>query len=60
MLERRGMPVLHGSGRGDHRILVNVVLPRQLDDAQRKLLEDFADAADDADVRARGAVLPAS
>jgi molecular chaperone DnaJ len=45
VLSRRGMPVLHGSGRGDHRILVNVVVPRQLDDAQRKLLEDFADSA---------------
>ncbi len=45
VLSRRGMPVLHGSGRGDHRILDNVVVPRQLDDAQRKLLEDFADSA---------------
>jgi molecular chaperone DnaJ len=47
VLGRRGMPVLHGSGRGDHRILVNVVVPRRLDDAQRKLLEDFADSAGD-------------
>ncbi|HEX3455286.1 MAG TPA: molecular chaperone DnaJ [Gaiellaceae bacterium] len=47
VLGRHGMPVLHGSGRGDHRILVNVVVPRQLDDAQRKLLEDFAESAGD-------------
>jgi molecular chaperone DnaJ len=47
VLDRRGMPILHRSGRGDHRILVNVVVPRKLDEAQRKLLEDFADSADE-------------
>jgi molecular chaperone DnaJ len=47
VLDRRGMPVLHGSGRGDHRILVNVVMPRRLDPEQRKLLEDFSASADD-------------
>jgi len=48
VLGRRGMPVLHGSGRrGDHRILVNVVVPRRLDAEQRKLLEDFAHTTDE-------------
>jgi molecular chaperone DnaJ len=47
VLDRRGMPVLHGSGRGDHRILVNVVMPRRLDPEQRKLLEDFSASADE-------------
>ena len=42
VLDRRGMPVLQGVGRGDHRILVNVVVPRRLTDEQRKLLEEFA------------------
>ena len=30
VLRGRGMPVLQGFGRGDHRVLVNVVVPRQL------------------------------
>jgi len=41
ILRGRGMPVLQGFGRGDHRILVNVALPRRLTDEQRKLLEEF-------------------
>jgi len=47
VLSRKGMPVLHRHGRGDHRILVNVVVPRRLDSEQRKLLEDFASSADE-------------
>jgi molecular chaperone DnaJ len=38
----RGMPVLQGFGRGDHRVLVNVVVPRHLTDEQRELLEEFS------------------
>ena len=29
-------------GRGDHRVLVNVAVPRHLTDEQRGLLEEFA------------------
>jgi molecular chaperone DnaJ len=47
VIARRGMPILHGSGRGDHRILVNVIVPRHLEPEQRKLLEDFAASADE-------------
>ena len=47
VLNGHGMPILQGSGRGDHRILVNVALPRQLSPEQRKLLEDFAVTADE-------------
>ena len=36
-----GMPVLQGFGRGDHRVLVNVLVPRHLNDEQRRLLEEF-------------------
>jgi molecular chaperone DnaJ len=36
------MPVLQGYGRGDHRVLVNVALPRELTEEQRRLLEEFA------------------
>jgi molecular chaperone DnaJ len=41
VLRGQGMPVLQGRGRGDHRVLVNVAVPRHLSDEQRRLLEDF-------------------
>ena len=41
VLRGRGMPVLQGFGRGDHRLLVNVSVPRNLTDEQRRLLEEF-------------------
>jgi molecular chaperone DnaJ len=41
VLRGKGMPVLQGFGRGDHRTLVNVTVPRRLTDEQRKLLEEF-------------------
>jgi molecular chaperone DnaJ len=41
VLRGAGMPVLQGFGRGDHRVLVNVLVPRQLSDEQRRLLEEF-------------------
>jgi molecular chaperone DnaJ len=46
VLRGRGMPVLQGFGRGDHRVLVTVAVPRRLNDEQRELLERFAAAAD--------------
>jgi molecular chaperone DnaJ len=47
VLRGRGMPVLQGFGRGDHRVLVNVVVPRRLTDEQRRLLEEFDRLSDD-------------
>jgi molecular chaperone DnaJ len=41
-LRGKGMPVLQGFGRGDHRILVNVLVPRHLSEEQRGLLEELA------------------
>jgi molecular chaperone DnaJ len=41
VLPGRGMPVLQRYGRGDHRVLVNVVVPRHLSPEQRALLEEF-------------------
>jgi molecular chaperone DnaJ len=41
VLKGRGMPVLQGYGRGDHRVLVNVAVPRHLNDEQKRLLEEF-------------------
>jgi molecular chaperone DnaJ len=45
VLPGRGMPVLRGFGRGDHRVVVNVLVPRRLGEEQRRLLEDFERAA---------------
>jgi molecular chaperone DnaJ len=45
VLRGRGMPVLQGFGRGDHRVLVTVAVPRQLTDVQRALLEEFERSA---------------
>ncbi len=47
VLRGRGMPVLQGFGRGDERILVNVLVPRRLTDEQRRLLREFDDHADE-------------
>ncbi|HEX2505490.1 MAG TPA: J domain-containing protein [Gaiellaceae bacterium] len=41
-LRGKGMPVLQGFGRGDHQILVNVLVPRHLSDEQRRLLEELS------------------
>jgi molecular chaperone DnaJ len=52
VLRGRGMPVLQGFGRGDHRVLVNVLVPRQLSEEQRRLLEQFETHADERTYRA--------
>ena len=41
VLSGRGMPALQGFGRGDHRVLVNVLVPHRLTEEQRRLLEEF-------------------
>jgi len=41
VLRGRGLPVLQGFGRGNQRVLVNVVVPRRLTEEQRRLLEEF-------------------
>jgi molecular chaperone DnaJ len=41
VLRGKGFPALHGFGRGDQRVLVNVRVPRQLTGEQRALLEEF-------------------
>ena len=47
LLRGKGMPVLQGFGRGDHRVLVNVTVPRKLTPEQRRLLEEFEELSDD-------------
>jgi molecular chaperone DnaJ len=51
VLRGRGMPVVQGLGRGDHRVLVNVVVPRHLTEKQRRLLEQFAETTSEANYR---------
>ncbi len=41
VLRGKGVPVLNGRGRGDHRLVVNVMLPQRLTDDQRRLLAEF-------------------
>jgi molecular chaperone DnaJ len=45
VLRGKGMPVLQGLGRGDHRLLVNVAIPRHLSEEQRRLLGEFQEKA---------------
>jgi molecular chaperone DnaJ len=52
VLQGRGMPVLQGRGRGDHRLLVNVLVPRTLTSKQRELLLEFERHADERTYRA--------
>ena len=47
VLRGKGMPSLQRSGRGDHRVLVNVAVPRRLTDEQRELLGRFAELSSD-------------
>ena len=46
VLRGHGMPRLQGRGRGDHRVLVTVLMPRKLSDEGRRLLGEFARQAD--------------
>ncbi len=51
VLPGRGMPVLQGFGRGDERVLVNVLVPRQLTGEQRRRLEEFERSTSEANYR---------
>lgn len=51
VLPGKGMPVLQGRGRGDHRVLVNVLVPRRLSEEQRRLLEEFERAEEETTYR---------
>jgi molecular chaperone DnaJ len=51
-LRGRGFPVLQGFGRGDQRVLVNVLVPRHLTAEQRHLLEEFERLSTDETYRA--------
>ena len=52
-LRGKGMPSLRTGRRGDQRIVVNVVIPRNLSDDQRRLLEDLNGSLTDENLRGR-------
>jgi molecular chaperone DnaJ len=52
VLRGRGFPVLQGFGRGDQRVLVNVLVPRQLTEEQRRLLTEFERTSTDSTYQA--------
>jgi molecular chaperone DnaJ len=51
VLRGKGMPVLQSFGHGDHRVLVNVAVPRQVTEEQRRLLEQFEELSGDGTYR---------
>jgi len=44
-LRGRGMPYLRGRGRGNFKIIMEVMVPRQLSHEQKELLRQFADVS---------------
>ena len=50
-LRGRGMPSLRRGRRGDQRVVVNVVVPRNLSSRQRDLLRELADSLEDDNLR---------
>jgi len=45
VLRGKGVPRLHGHGRGDQEIHVRVLVPHDLDEQQRRLLQEFDDVS---------------
>ena len=43
----KGAPKVKGEGSGDLRITVKVVVPKQMNDGQRKAMEDYLAATDE-------------
>lgn len=41
-LRGKGIPHIHGSGRGDHYVRIKVVVPKHLTHRQKQLLEEFS------------------
>jgi molecular chaperone DnaJ len=51
VLRGKGMPSLRHRGRGDHRIVVNVVVPRRLSARQRELHEELRETIGEDNLR---------
>jgi molecular chaperone DnaJ len=45
-----------GAARGQLRVVLDVVVPRRLDDRQRELLQQFADSLEDRNLKAAGGI----
>lgn len=56
VLSGKGAPKVKGSGNGDFKVTVQLSVPSTLSDAQRKALEDFQAASDEAGASVRPAV----
>jgi molecular chaperone DnaJ len=50
-LRGRGMPAIGRSRRGDQRVVLNVVIPRNLSGRQRELLEELRNSLTDENLR---------
>lgn len=57
VLRGQGMPSLRGKRRGDLRAVVNVLVPRHLDEEQRALTEQLAQTLTDANLRSEHSLL---
>jgi molecular chaperone DnaJ len=53
----QGMPSLRGGRRGDLRVVVNVLIPRRLSEAQRELLGQLSDTLTEENLRSNESVL---
>ena len=57
VLRGKGVPVLNGRGRGDHRLHLDVMLPQRLSDEQRRLLAEFEASVGEDAYRPDGSLL---
>ncbi|HTD57544.1 MAG TPA: molecular chaperone DnaJ [Solirubrobacteraceae bacterium] len=53
----KGMPSLRGGRRGDLRVVMNIVIPRRLSEAQRELLGRLSETLTDENLRSSESVL---
>jgi molecular chaperone DnaJ len=53
VLRGRGLPALGGGRRGDHRVLLNVVVPTRLDERQRALARELDESVTDENLEGR-------
>jgi molecular chaperone DnaJ len=51
------MPSLRGGRRGDLRVVVNILIPRRLNDAQRELLGRLSETLTEENLRSEESVL---
>jgi molecular chaperone DnaJ len=56
-LRARGMPTLGRARRGDQRVVLNVVVPRNLSDDQRALMDQLEDSLTDDNLHEHESVL---